>query len=272
MVSGTMIAVAASIVKEQDEIRLQIRTLINDPDAKDLAQHRASLGAHKRMSRWVDQGEPLCRICRELLLQDTTPTPLCTLPRVSPQNTTSILPPPLRDVWPRILEHLLQRTGQLRRLFERVDRILTPEVCAKTVFNVLWGREEAPPWAAMIASGLRDSTDLQRLLEMMFSDIHGCIMEPTSAWHKVLTEAAAIRGWPLPAIRTWGDYDLSDGEVDEEDEVNELVERIEGAGFRAQLLRRPYHTPEINPDTVMVVNQLGRVEGMDMPFHRHRIF
>lgn len=258
--------VAASIVKEQEDIRLRVRTLVNDPDAQDLAQHRASVEVLKRMSHWVEQPAPICCTCKEILLEDAKRLTLCRSPRVCQQSSTSILPPQLFDVWPRILEYLLQRTARLRRLLGAVDRIYTRFPRAKTVWNAVWVGVATPQFPAMIASGLWERGELQLLMEMLFSDIYGCRYNPTTAWHEVLADAATIKGWQLPAIRTWGDYDLSDGEGDG-DEMVELVDRMETAGFRAEVLRRPYHNPEIKPDTVMVVTPLGHIQPAAASFH-----
>lgn len=240
--------VAAAIVKEQEEIRLRIQTLINDPDAKDLAHHRASVEAYKRMSRHVEQQPPNCRICKQLLLEDTKVT-LYRSPRVCQQTSTSILPPELFDLWPRILEHLLQRPAQLHRLLERVERILTRETRAKTAWNAIWGGTASPEWAAMIASGLCDRVELQLLMEMMFSNMYGTRQNPSAALHEVFNDGAAMKGWQMPAIRIW-----------EGGEADELPHQLHAAGFRTEVLAEAHRNPDINPSTVMVVTTLTQIK------------
>lgn len=243
--------VAASVVKEQDEIRSQINTLRNHPDVKELAMHKAAIAAQKRMSRFVEQTPSGCLICRELLLQDTNQPTVHRLPTAvcRRDSTTSMLPPQLFDVWPRILQHLLQRTAHLRRLLERVERIFTREACVKTVWVAIWNPGgPSPRWAAMVAAGLRDREELQLLLEMMFSDVYGSRCCPDSGWYQAFADAAAIKGWQLPVIRTWGDFD------------SEVVHDLQTAGFQSELLRQPRHNPTINLDNVWVPNPDGHIE------------
>lgn len=242
-------------MQQQDDIRSQIRALIDDPDVKQLELHRTALAANARMSMFVQQRPPQCWICRELLHEEETKQPavLRSPTQRTSSSSISILPPQLHDVWPRVVECLLHRTAQLRRLLERVQIMLTREDCATAVYRAVWTvLEPAPKWAAVVAAGLRDRHELQLLLEMLFSSFWGCRNVPTPTWHRIMADAAAIRGWRLPAIRVWGNFDGSDGE-EEESEGSELVPRLETAGFRTKTLCEPWSNPEINSDTVMVV-------------------
>lgn len=255
--------VAASIVEQQEEILLQIRTLINDPDLKQLESHKTAIAARIRMSLPGDRLETSCSIVGELLQHGTKQ------PRR--YSSISILPPEVVDVWPRVVKHLLQRTTHLRRKLEKVRRILTREACVEMVYEGVQKLPYLPKptseWAPIVAAGIRDRQELQMLLEMMFSDFYGCHFRPDPLWCRILTDAAAIRGWQLPAIRTWGDFDLSDGEEDcgDDDSPLELEHRLEAAGFSTEIVRLPWQNPTINPNSVMVVTNLGHIEPLSWP-------
>lgn len=255
--------VAASVLKGQDEIRSQINTLINDPNARESAQHEMALAARKRITRFLPPG---FMTSQQLLLMDTPRHTVCRSPTTACRRNSikSLLPPQLFDLWPRILGHLLQRTVKLRQLLERVNRIFTRDVCAGAVWRVMWTlptpNMPSQQWAAMIAAGVRDEKELQLLLERLFSNIHGgnihglCRYYPTPGWYRTLADAAAIKGWQLPAIRILGDFDRGG--------MTQLAHGLEKAGFRSETLCRPWYNPQINPNAVIVTNPGRHIEAL----------
>lgn len=228
--------VAASVVEEQIGIRHQIHALINDFATRASAQPAAGSAALRRMS------------C-------VPPTSSRSHNRTDSRHrttTTSIIPSQLVDMWPEIFKHLLRRTKQLRCRLDKVFRILTREACTSVVVDALDRKRLTPnQWVALASAGLRDSVELQLMMEMMFSNIHGCREHPTRQWHTTFLELAAMKGWQLPPVRVFEFGDLSCEEEEDNWEWSKLRQRFKTAGFCVQVLRQPFYNHNIHPKDVV---------------------
>lgn len=235
--------VAALVVKEQDDIRQQIDALINDFDTRVRARPATAAAAHRRMS-CVSRSLP--RSLASLWSDQRMSCPAELTTNIQPHTTTtSILPSHLSDLWPEIFRHLLRQSIRLRLRLEKVTRIFTREACVR---EILWavemgGTGECETWCGMVAAGLRDKQELQLMMDMMFSNMHGSRCPPTKTWHDRFSAVAAMKGWQLPPVRMVVACDLSDEE--EEDDGEETLQqiRLKVAGFSVQLLCQSFHPP-----------------------------
>lgn len=238
--------VAASVVKEQIDIRQQIDALINDFETRVRARPAVGAAAHRRMS-CVAVSLPRSLVSLWSDQRRSYPPELTANIQPRATTTTSIIPSQLSDLCPENFRHLLRRSIWLRLRLEKVTRILTRESC---VSEVVWAAEmcstgRCGTWCEMVAAGLRDQLELQLMMDMMFSNIHGSKWSPTRKWRDRFFAVAAMKGWDLPPVRVFVASDLSDEEDEDDGEESPLHCRLKRAGFCAQLLCQPFHPPGI---------------------------
>lgn len=223
--------VAASVVEEQFKLRQQIRALINDVDARASARAVSQLAMLRRMSVVAELPRYL-----NALIESTEDIQTSTRARSQLRTTTtSILPPQLSDLWPEIFRHLLRKNIWLRQRLEKVTRIFTRPSCVSVMMAAagMYASGESATWCDMVAAGLRDKVELQLLMEVMMSNIHGRWYFPTKQFHDSFSLVAAIRGWQLPRVRIWAHTNRS------------LHHHFTTAGFCVLELSQPFYPPQI---------------------------
>lgn len=235
--------VAASVVKDQIEIRQQITALTNDFEARASAQAVSQFALLRKMSSVAE----LPRYLTALI--DSTGD-ITTCARTDSQlrtTTTSIIPSHLSDLWIEIFRHLLRKNIWLRRRLEKVTRILTRESCVSVMVKAaMHATGESATWCNLVAAGLRDTVELQLLMEAMISNIHGWWLFPTKQYHNSFSAVAAIKGWQLPRLRIWGDPNPS------------LHRHLTTAGFDVLELCRPYYPPHISRSVIILTDSVDK--------------